>query len=79
MGHRGSGSTRYSGVCGWGSRKYGALEGYGNQYQPIRSSILAGEPPSLTEKPGRPVYRVTAKATLQAQTRDFSARGSSAQ
>ena len=36
-----------------GSRKYSALEGYGNQYWPIRSSILAWRSPSLTEKPGR--------------------------
>ena len=31
-----------------------ATEGYGNQYWPIRSSILAWRTPSLTEKPGRP-------------------------
>ena len=29
------------GVGGQGSRKYSALEGYGNKYWPIRSSILA--------------------------------------
>ena len=29
------------GVGGWGSRKYSALEGCGNQYWPTRSSILA--------------------------------------
>ena len=33
--------------------KYSALEGYGNQYWPIHSSILAWRTP-LTEKPGRP-------------------------
>ena len=41
------------GVGGQGSRKYSALEGYGNQYWPICSSILAQRAP-LTEKPGRP-------------------------
>ena len=34
------------------SRKYSALEGYGNQYWQIHSSILAWRKP-LTEKPGR--------------------------
>ena len=42
------------GVGGQGSRKYSALEGYGNQYWPICSSMLAWRTPSLTEKPGRP-------------------------
>ena len=42
------------GVGGWGSRKYSALEGYGNQYWLIRSSILAWINPSLAEKLGRP-------------------------
>ena len=51
------------GVGGYGSRKYSTLEGYGNQYWPIRSSILAWTPPSLTEKPGRPVYRVAKSRT----------------
>ena len=41
-------------VGGQGSRKYSALEGYGKQYWPIHSSILAWRTPSLTEKPGRP-------------------------
>ena len=41
------------GVGGQGSRKYNTLEGYGNQYWPIHSSILAWRAP-LTEKPGRP-------------------------
>ena len=35
------------------SRKYSALEGYGNQHWPIHSSILAWRTP-LTEKPSRP-------------------------
>ena len=30
-----------SGVGGWGSRNHSALEGYGNQYLPICSSIFA--------------------------------------
>ena len=33
------------GVGGLGSRKYSALEGYGNQYWPIRYSILAWRTP----------------------------------
>ena len=41
------------GVGDYGSRKYSALEGYGNQYWPIRASVLAWGTPSLTEKPGR--------------------------
>ena len=41
------------GVGGQGSRKYSALEGYGNQYWPVRSSIIDWRKP-LTEKPGRP-------------------------
>ena len=35
-------------------RKYSALEGYGNQYWPIHSSMLAWRTTLLTEKPGRP-------------------------
>ena len=34
-----------SGVCSWGSRKHGALEGYGTRYWPICSSILAWRTP----------------------------------
>ena len=41
------------GVGGWGSRKYSSLEGCGNQYWPLHSSILAWRAPP-TEKPGRP-------------------------
>ena len=41
-------------VGGEGSRKYSALEGDGNQYWPIHSSIVAWRTPTLTEKPGRP-------------------------
>jgi len=40
----------------YGSRKYSALEGYGNQYWPIYTPVfLPGEPLSQTKKPGRPV------------------------
>ena len=42
------------GSFSYGSRKYSALEGYDNnigQYAPV---FLPGEPPSVTEKPGRP-------------------------
>ena len=42
------------GAGGQGSRKYSALEGYGNQHWPICSNILAWRTPSLAEKPGRP-------------------------
>ena len=41
------------GVGSKGSRRYSALEEYGNHYWPIRSSILAWGTP-LIEKPGRP-------------------------
>ena len=37
-----------------GSKKYGALEGYGKQFWPICFGILAWRTPFLTEKPGRP-------------------------
>ena len=40
------------GVDGQGSRKHSALEGYGNRYWPIRSSVLAWRTP--TEKLSRP-------------------------
>ena len=41
------------GVGGEGSRKYSALEGYGDPYWPIHFSFLAWRTP-LAEKPGRP-------------------------
>ena len=68
LGHRGSGSTRYSGEL--------AARAAGNivlqkdmaisigQYGPL---FLPGEPPSLTENPGRPVYRVSKSWTGQKQ------------
>ena len=42
------------GIDGQGSRKYSALEGYGNQNWPICFSILVWWTPSLTDKPDRP-------------------------
>ena len=63
---RGSDSTRYSwGGDSYSSRKYKALEGHDNQYWPIHSSILAWRTPSVTERPGRPVYRVEKNRTGQ--------------
>ena len=53
LGHRGSGSTRCSGELTARAAGYSVLEGYGNQYWPICSSILAWRI-SLTEKPDRP-------------------------
>ena len=50
-------------VGGEGSRKYSALEGYGNQYWAVRSSVVAWRTPSsLTELPGRPQIRERQKA-----------------
>ena len=55
MGHRGSGSTRYSEeLAARATGNNSALEGYGKQYWQICFSILAWRTPSLTEKPGRP-------------------------
>ena len=53
LGRRCSGSTRCSGELAARAAGYSALEGYGNQYWPICSSILAWRI-SLTEKPDRP-------------------------
>ena len=47
------------GVGGWGSRKYSALEGYGDQYWPICSSMLAWRTPFPDRKARQAtVYRV---------------------
>ena len=59
LGSRDSGRTRYSGELVArniaASRKYSALEGYGDQYWPICSSMLAWRTtPSLTEESRRP-------------------------
>jgi len=54
LGCRGSGSTKYSGLlAATAAENNSVLEGYRNQYWPMRSSILAWRTP-LTEKPGRP-------------------------
>ena len=54
LGCRGSGSTRYSGVlAAMAAGNNSILEGYGNKYWPMHSSILAWRKP-LTQKPGRP-------------------------
>ena len=55
------------GVGGQGSRKYSALEGYGNQYWPIYSSILPWRTPSQTEAWQSTVHRVTKSRTLSKQ------------
>jgi len=55
------------GVGSWGSRKYRALEDYGNQYWPVRSSIPAWRTPSLIESWQATVYRVAKVWTLLKQ------------
>ena len=68
LGHRVSGSTRYSGLDSYGSRKYSALEGDGNQYWPIPSNILAWRTPLPDREAWQAtVYRVTNCQTLQKQ------------
>ena len=52
------------GAGGEGSRKHSALEGHGNQYWPIRSSILAWRTPSLREAWQATVNKVTTNWTL---------------
>ena len=55
MGHRGSGSTRYSGELV--ARATGSTvlsKGMATSIGPYAPVFLSGEPPSLTEKPGRP-------------------------
>ena len=51
------------GVGGEGSRKYSALEGDGNQYWPVHSSILAWRTPSDREAWQATVYRVAKNQT----------------
>ena len=59
LGRRDSDNSRYS-VGSEGSRKYSALEGYGNQYWPIHSSILAWRTPLPDREAWQAtVYRVT--------------------
>ena len=54
LGRRGMAVPGTQGSWWLGQQEYSALEGYGNQYWLICSSILAWRTPSLTEKPGRP-------------------------
>ena len=49
------------GVGDYGSRKYSALEGYGNQYWPIHSSILAQRIPL----PDREAWQATVFSLVQ--------------
>ena len=72
------------GVGGQGSRKYSAVEGYGNQYWPTHSSIVAWRTP-LPEREAwqATVYRVAKSQTLLSDpahidTRLFFACGSTA-
>ena len=50
---------------GWqlGQQEIYALEGYGNQYWPIHSSILAWRT-ALPDRPGRPVFKTAKSRTL---------------
>ena len=71
------------GVGGSGSRKYSALEGYGNQYWPIRSSILAWRTPPDRKAWQATVHRVAKSWTQPKQPcmhrrKTFLACGSSA-
>ena len=50
---------------GKGSRKHSALEGYGNQYWPIRSSILAWK----TSLPDREAWQATVYRVAKSRTR----------
>ena len=82
MGRRGSGSTRFSGeLAARAAGNTGALEGYGNQYWPIPSSILAWK--RQRSLAGHSLQGCkesdTTKATLCAEGQDlFFACGSSA-
>ena len=65
MGCRGSGSTRYSGDLEARAAGNSALEGYGHQYWPIRSRILACRTPLSDREAWRAtVHRVTVSRTL---------------
>ena len=56
------------GIGSYGSRKYSALEGYGNKYWPIHSSILAWRTPLPDRESWQAiVYRVTKRRTLPKQ------------
>ena len=52
------------GVGSQDSRKFSAVEGYGNQYLPIHSSILAGRNPL----PDREAWQATIHRVTKGQT-----------
>ena len=52
------------GVGGWGGRKYSALEGYGDQYWPIHSSMLAWRTPF----PDREAWQATVQGCKEMNT-----------
>ena len=52
------------GLGGQGSRKYSALEGYGNQYWPISSSILAWRTPL----PDKEAWQATVYSIVKSKT-----------
>ena len=56
----------FRGVGGEGSRKYSALEGYGNQYWPVHSRILAWRTPPLPDRDAwqATIYRAAKSCTL---------------
>ena len=65
LGRRGSGSTRYSGELAARAAGnivfYEGMETSIGQYAPI---FLPGEPPSMTEKPGRPQSTLSQRVRL---------------
>ena len=65
LGWQGSGSTRYSGeLAARAAGNYSALEGYGEQYRPICSSILAWRTPL----PDREVWQATVHRGAKSQS-----------
>ena len=58
------------GLGGQGSRKYSALEGYGNQYWPICSSILAWR----VRLPDREVWQATVYRVADSDTTKVTLR-----
>ena len=74
----------FGGIGGSGSRRYSVLEGCGNRYWPIRSSVLAWRTPLPDREAWQAtVYRVTKSWTLPKQPcthrrKTFFACGSSA-
>ena len=65
LGHRVSGSTRFSGeLVARAAGKHSALEGYGNKYWPLCSSMLAWRP----SVPDREAWQATAYRVAKSQT-----------